>query len=98
MNQNMHTALLVLLIGMVTVFIVLCLVVLSGKLLILLVNKYGPVSNKSSIKDADFLPLIPNTQGSVATIPKEKLAAIVTTVEIITRGKGTILNIDKSKP
>jgi len=96
MHENIREALLVLLIGMFTVFIVLCLVVLSGKLLILVVNKYGPISKKSAIHQTDFIPLIPIPKASTSYLQKEHIAAIVSTVEIVTRGKGKITNIEKT--
>ncbi len=96
MNSETQQALLVLLVGMITVFVVLSLVVLSGKLLILLVNKYGPVPQKAKIQSRDFMPLLNNTVSAPSSyIEKKKLAALVSTVEIVTQGKGRILKIEK---
>ncbi len=95
MNSEIQHALLVLLVGMITVFIVLSLVVLTGKLLILMVNKYGPVSQKTKIQRRDFVPLLNESLNSSSFIEKKKLAALVSTVEIVTQGKGTILKIEK---
>jgi oxaloacetate decarboxylase gamma subunit len=95
MNSEIQQALLVLFIGMITVFVVLSLVVLTGKLLILLINKYGPVPQKAKIQSRDFVPLLNDSLSKSSNIEKKKLAALVSTVEIVTHGKGTILKIEK---
>lgn len=95
MDPNIQKALLVFLVGMTVVFIVLCIVVLTGKTLIFLVNKYGPVSSKTSIRREDFKPLLTDSLSNTSDLNKKKLAAIVSTVEIVTQGKGRILNIEK---
>lgn len=95
MNSEIEQALLVLFIGMITVFVVLSLVVLTGRFLILLVNKYGPVPQKAKIQSRDFVPLINDSLSKSHFIEKKKLAALVSTVEIVTQGKGTILKIEK---
>jgi len=82
MESNTSNALLLLVIGMVTVFTVLLLVVLSGYLLIKLVNKFAPEPVKQSklIK-----PLISN----------KEIAVMAAVVEHITMGKGKIESIQK---
>lgn len=95
MNSEIQQALLVLFIGMITVFVVLSLVVLTGKLLIVLVNKYGPVPQKTKIQSRDFTPILTDAIRSKSNIQKKKLAALVSTVEIVTQGKGRILKIEK---
>jgi len=98
MNTNIQTALLVFLVGMVVVFIVLCIVVLTGKTVIFLVNKYGPVSRKSSIKSQDFKPLLHDNISAQSGLSKKNLAAIISTVEVVTQGKGKVLKIEKAVP
>ncbi len=95
MNSDLQYAFLVLLVGMITVFVVLTLVVLTGRTLIFLVNKYGPVSGKTAIKNRDFKPLLPSSSSTKSGIPKKQLAAILSTVEIVTHGKGKVTNIEK---
>lgn len=95
MNSNLQTAFLYFLVGMVTVFIVLCIVVLTGRILIYFINKFGPASSKATIDKTDFKPLFTNKLGDKSTLNKKKIAAIVSTVEIITAGKGKIINIEK---
>jgi len=95
MNSDIQTALLYFLVGMVTVFIVLCIVVLTGKILVFLINKYGPVSSKTSIKNRDFKPLHTEKLIAKTTLSKKKLAAILSAVDVVTMGKGRVINIEK---
>ena len=86
MNPEVLKALSILVVGMITVFIVLGLVVLTGKVLIRIVNYYTPdiVNTKKSLLAA-----------ANEEIRKEKVAAIVAAVDIITKGKGKITSIKK---
>lgn len=52
MNGTLYEALIVLLVGMLTVFVILSLVVLSGRLLLLALNKTNFVFNKTDVKAA----------------------------------------------
>ena len=89
MNESLSTALLLMVVGMITVFIILGLVVLTGKLLIKLVNKYIPEAEK-------FVPKQRKRPSSAITsFDKKKLAAIAAAVEIATAGKGRIVSIEK---
>lgn len=80
-TTNLQTALLVLAIGMITVFIVLGLVVLSGRLLIRIVNSLH----------ADTAPLANNS----AAISSAHIAAITAAVTHVTEGKASIVKIEK---
>jgi len=82
MESNITNALLLLAIGMVTVFIVLLLVVLCGTLLIKLVNKYAP---EPKAKPKLIKPSISN----------QEVALMTAVVEHITMGKGRIESIQK---
>ena len=85
MNEAYSTALMLLLVGMITVFLILTSVVFIGKLIIYLVNKYFPEEVKDKIKE------------SIATsIDAKKLTAIVSAVDVVTRGKGRIIKIEKA--
>ena len=88
MSENLYTALLLLIVGMITVFSILFLVVQTGRILIYLVNRF---SSNAAITHEPTPRLI-----SKAIHPK-KLAAIVATVELVTQGKGQIQNIEKRK-
>jgi len=84
MESTLSNALVLLAIGMITVFVVLSLVVTSGSLLIKLVNKYAPekAEKKKLIK-----PLISN----------KEIAVMTAVVDHITLGMGKIESIEKVK-
>lgn len=83
MESTLSNALLLLAIGMATVFVVLLLVVLSGTVLIKLVNKYAPEPVK---KSKLVKPLISN----------KEIAVMTAVVDHITLGKGKIESIEKA--
>ena len=86
MDESINTALTLLGVGMITVFVVLLFVVIVGNILISLVNKYAPESSdKKSIKKVsnEINPLT--------------IAAITAGVEVFTKGKGNITSISKIK-
>lgn len=88
MNGDIYTGLILLSIGITTVFGILALIVLFGNILIYMVNKYIPemqFSSMSSYIDAE---------GAMET---NKLAAIVAAVETVTGGRGKAVSIEKKK-
>jgi len=82
MESDFSTALTLLIIGMLTVFVVLTLVVLTGNLLTSFVNKY---------LEEPKSPLTPVN----SDIGNNKIAAITAAVEAFTAGKGRIQKIEK---
>ncbi|MEM6803867.1 MAG: OadG family protein [Bacteroidota bacterium] len=85
-NIPYSEALGLLAIGMITIFIVLSLVVLSGNILIHLSNRFlSPTSVEGEALKAS----------AKHAIPSSTLAAIVAAVEIHTGGKGSIQSIKK---
>lgn len=84
MNEAYNTALMLLLVGMITVFIILASVVFAGKLIILVVNKYFPEKLKHEINA--------KMQGSISG---SKLSALIAAVDIITQGKGKINDVKR---
>ena len=72
-------------VGMTTVFIILALVVLGGKLTIIITNKLTPTPEVA----------VARTMSSTG-IEASKIAAITAAVETITQGKGHISEIKKS--
>ena len=48
--ENLETALLLMVVGMATVFAILLIVIYLGKLLISLVNKYAPEEEREKMK------------------------------------------------
>jgi len=79
MIENIELGLNLMVIGMTTVFAILFLVVVGGRILIQLVNK--------------FYPEVPVPHTSVPDNSNSKLAAIIAAVDIITSGKGRIDHI-----
>ena len=75
--ENLNTALLLMVVGMTTVFAILLIVIYLGKGLILLVNKYAP---------EEVVPDKKGAQGPAA-IPGNILAAISAAVTVVTQGK-----------
>lgn len=82
MNPELLQSLSVLAVGMITVFSILGLVVLTGQTLIRIVNRMTP----------DPAPATPAVKSAIS---KGKLTAIVATVDIVTEGKGKITKIEK---
>ena len=88
MPQDFNLAINILIVGMVTVFIVLSLVVLTGRVIIFLVNsRVAPESKPGDLPT-------PQTAEVYSPLPMH-LAAIVATVEVVTQGKGQITKIKK---
>ena len=84
--ENMETALLLLFVGMGTVFAILLLLIYLGKFLIALVNKYAP---EEEVAAKQIMPKGPlPIQGNV-------LAAITAAVNVVTHGKGKITKVEK---
>lgn len=84
--ENIETALLLLVVGMSTVFAILILVIYLGKSLIFLVNKYAP---------EEEIPLKQMPAKGPAPIPGNILAAITAAVNVVTHGKGKVSKIEK---
>lgn len=86
MNPELQTALSLLLVGMVTVFIILTLVVVCGNLLIRFVNKYFPEEIKAEVV---------RTAQAVHSMSGKKMTAIISAVDIATKGKGKVTKIER---
>ncbi|MBO5795204.1 MAG: OadG family protein [Bacteroides sp.] len=82
--SNIQTALLLMVVGMVTVFIILLIVIGLGKALIAFVNKFVPEEEAPAKK----------AQGP-APIPSNVLAAISAAVSVVTQGKGKVAKVEK---
>ena len=85
MESNISNALVLLVIGMITVFLILALVVISGNILIKLVNKYTPEPTKKFLR---------NDRSATVTAP-ETLAVIATAVKTVTACHGKVESIQK---
>ncbi|MDF1696888.1 MAG: OadG family protein [Saprospiraceae bacterium] len=84
MESTVSNAFLLLGIGMITVFAVLSIVVISGHVLITLVNKYAP----DPVKESKLIKPLVSTK---------EIAVITAVVDHITKGKGKIDSIKKLK-
>ena len=84
MSEEIQLAITLLLIGMITVFVILTLVVIGGKILIAAVNRFG-----SGVRSAQEVESAQDEEITVVV-----LAAVV---EHITSGKGAISSIEKLK-
>lgn len=84
MRPDLVNALSIMVVGMVTVFLILWLVVLIGNVLIRITNKFWP-ETKTNIQNKTV-----SVQGN-----KNTVAAIVAAVDTITNGRGKVTNISK---
>lgn len=89
MIQETNQAIALLFIGMITVFVILGLVILTGNLVIRAVNKWG----KDPLKSTKVKPLVNRQQKSVLS-PKV-IAAISAAVFNLTEGRARIEKIEK---
>ncbi|MDR2917047.1 MAG: OadG family protein [Tannerella sp.] len=86
--NNFELGLLLMVVGMATVYAILLLVIGLGKSLILLVNKYAPeevaikISRRVAVPEDDILP-------------QSTTAAIVSAVSVLTGGHGKVSKIEK---
>ncbi|ANQ51036.1 OadG family protein [Flammeovirga sp. MY04] len=85
--ENLESALLLLVVGMGTVFTILTMVVLSGKLIINITNSYLPeeIPTKKSINPKNG-PLV----------SPQMVAVLSASVSIATKGEGRVVEITKS--
>ena len=84
--ENIETAILLMVVGMATVFVILLIVIYLGKLLITLVNKYAP---------EEVAPAKQETPRGPAPIPGNILVAITAAVNVVTQGKGKVTKVEK---
>ena len=83
--ENLNIALLLMIVGMATVFAILLIVIYLGKGLIALVNKYAP-EKAAPAKQAANAP---------AAVPGNIMAAISAAVTVVTQGKGKVAKVEK---
>lgn len=87
--ENIETGLLLMAVGMTTVFAILLIVINLGKGLIVLVNKYAP--EEMVVKKQ----VTPQRQAPATGIPSQTTAAIVSAISVMTGGKGKVVKIEK---
>lgn len=83
--ENLNTALLLMVVGMATVFCILLIVIYLGKGLIAFVNKYVP---------EEALPAKATSTGP-APIPANVLAVIHAAVAVVTHSKGKVAKVER---
>jgi len=83
--SNLQIALELLSVGMVTVFIILCMVVLIGNVVVRFVNKFVPAE----------APKVKVSRKKISEISQKRIAAIVSAVKTVTGGKGHVTNIER---
>ncbi|MEL6864185.1 MAG: OadG family protein [Bacteroidota bacterium] len=96
MSPEIATAFTVLWVGMITVFVILSLVVVSGQLLIRIINRYFPV-----VSDPPVNSTAPSKESTVIKVPSPnpaQIAAITAAVDLLTKGKGQVSRIEKVEP
>lgn len=89
--ENIQIGLLLMVVGMTTVFAILLIVINLGKGLIFLVNKYVPEDIPEKKKAHSSL----SSAASASQTDLSTTAAIVSAISIVTRGKGKVTKIEK---
>ena len=88
--ENFEVGILLMSVGMITVFVILLIVIYLGKGLIILVNKYAP----EEVVAKNQPPT--HSSGSNQALPDATLAAIVAAVGVTTEGKGKVVKVEKA--
>ena len=96
--ENIETGLLLMAVGMLTVFAILLIVINLGKGLILLVNKYAPeevVVKKAAPSRARVAAPVVAQAAPAPVMGGCETAAIVSAVSVLTAGQGKVVKIEK---
>ena len=91
--ENIETGLLLMVVGMTTVFAILLIVIYLGKGLIVLVNKYAPeeiIAAAVRVQTAT-----PTQTTAIGSLSGQETAAIVSAISAVTRGQGKVIKIEK---
>jgi oxaloacetate decarboxylase gamma subunit len=88
--EYLELGLLLMVVGMLTVFAILLLVIGLGKGLIALVNKYSP-EQVVAVGPARKAPALPSDK----VLPEPVTAAIVSAVSVLTAAQGNVTKIEK---
>jgi len=97
LDANIGEAITVLIVGMTTVFIILSLVVLSGNILIRVLNRLGFVLNEEQIAETKTAAVVGTAATAMATqsLPSGKQAAIEKAIREWSGGKAEVKKITK---
>lgn len=85
--QTINEAVSIMIIGIITVFLILFLIVLVGNVLVRLLNKYLPETKSEKLIQSQFQTSNP--------INEKSQAAIALAIEWATKGKGKVTKITK---
>ncbi len=85
--ENLSLGLMLMAVGMITVFVILLIVINLSKLLIAIVNKVAP--EEVVVKKVATAPAAPTV------IDTATMAAIKGAVNIVTNGKGKVIKVEK---
>jgi len=88
MEGSFQTALMLMVIGMFTVFVILVLLVLCSKLMIVIINQYFPEIS---------IPIATHQSFTRSIQERKKVSVILAAVEAITKGKGRVREIKKNE-
>jgi len=86
-TENLDLALQLLLVGMLSVFFILGIVVILGRSLVFIVNKYSPDPKPKAMP-------VRNNRSSKA-ISGRKLAVLSAVVDMVTDSKGVLKSVEK---
>lgn len=97
--ENIETGLLLMVVGMTTVFIILLIVINLGKGLIALVNKYAPeevIAKKQVATAVQPQAAVPaQAIAAFGGLSNQETAAIVSAISALTYGQGKVSKIEK---
>lgn len=91
--ENLEIGLLLMVVGMTTVFAILLIVIYLGKALIVLVNKYIP--EEIVVKKQVTSQKVTGQTTSTTSITNQTTAAIVSAVSMVTASQGNVIKIEK---
>jgi oxaloacetate decarboxylase gamma subunit len=94
--ENLGYGLLLMAVGMSTVFLILWIVIGVGKVLIKWVNRYVPAEIVTRPVRTSVAVSMPGA-GKPEEIPAQTVAAIVSAVSVVTGTKGKVTSIDIKK-
>ncbi len=86
--ENFEFGLLLMVVGMATVFLILHIIIFLSQQLIVLVNKFAP-------EEAVVAKRVPQAEGNSNRIAADTVAVITAAVNGVTGGKGRITKIEK---
>ncbi|MDD2954341.1 MAG: OadG family protein [Parabacteroides sp.] len=96
--ENIETGLLLMVVGMTTVFAILLIVINLGKGLIALVNKYAPeeiIAKKPVATAVRVQTATPTQATAIGNLSGQEAAAIVSAISAVTRGQRKVIKIEK---